>query len=342
MTLKSLFVYPTFQCNLNCAHCWIRAGKKTYSELTSEEIQSAVHDALDLGLKSVKITGGEPFLREDITIGLLKYLDEQHISAAVETNGTVLTPTSKKALLDYCPEVMISMDGATPQGFASLRGNPHLFDTVLENVRFLLDAGIELVCSMSIHKGNLGELDDFVDLVQQMDGYIRLLVYTELGRAQNLERKFTMKEITDISKRISDILKKNAKVSSNIPPALLDGDAPFEVCAAGRESAVLLPNGDISFCAYTLSAHKPPAGNIGEHSLKEIWESAPMFQLLQGIESRLEKVCSACIFRNYCQGSCRAWAYDTYESLTAPYPLCQKVYEEGLFPEEFLIKEVTA
>ena len=339
MELRCIILYPTLRCNLRCRHCWIQAEKTSpLSELHLQEMKSTIDSALDLGLKSVRITGGEPFLREEVTIELLKYLDELGISSIVETNGTLLSHESKKVLAETRPNVMISMDGATSHGFGSLRGIPSYFDTVVENIKELRDSGIPLTCSMSIHRGNVDELDAFVDMAQDL-GQVRLLLYLELGRAKELDTKFTLQESIDLIKRMNSFLKENPRINSNLPMALLDFDVLFHACHAGRDSLAVLPDGSVSFCAYCTYDDNMIAGNIRESSLEELWKNGLIFNQCRNIESCLEGVCGRCIFKNYCQGCCRAWAYDMYDSLYAPYPLCQTLYEEGLFPEEYLLEE---
>ncbi|MGD2249135.1 MAG: radical SAM protein [Candidatus Methanofastidiosia archaeon] len=338
MKLKSIVLYPTLRCNLECAHCWIQAGKKiSSSELSLKEMLSIVDSAQDLGVESVSITGGEPFLREKEVGKLLEYLEELDVNSSIDTNGTLLTAQSKRIIAKTRPKVMISLDGATPQGFASLRGNPHLFNTVVENIKFLKDSGVPILCSMTIHKGNVDELNPFVKMAQDL-GHIRLLLYIEVGRAKKLETKFMPDEISDVIGEVNSLMKENSKISSNLPLAFLDSCVSYYACPAGRERLTVLPNGDVSFCAYCTYEDNMVAGNIRKDPLKDIWEKGIIFKKFQKIESLLEGVCNLCIFKKYCKGSCRAWAYDRYGSLYAPYPLCQKLYEEGIFPEKYLLE----
>jgi cyclic pyranopterin phosphate synthase len=299
---------------------------------------SSIESAKNLGLNSVRITGGEPFLRDEVVGELLRCLDRMDIDTLVETNGTLFSAHTKKIMTEVQPKVMISMDGASSRGFASLRGNPHLFDSVVENIEFLRDSGLSVVCSMTIHRGNMNELDDFVNLTQNL-GTARLLLYIEVGRARNMDSKLTTQEMVQLIKKMNALMEENPKISSNLPFALLDPDVSYYACKAGRESLALLPDGSVSFCAYSAFEKDMVAGNIKETSLEEILENGEIFQQFHKIESSLQGVCKLCIFKKYCQGSCRAWAYDAYGSLFAPYPLCQRLYEEGFFPKEYLWEE---
>ncbi len=64
-------MYASGACNLNCSHCWINPefqeeGTKTSLHLDIELVKKAVEQGKPLGLRSVKLTGGEPLLNPRI------------------------------------------------------------------------------------------------------------------------------------------------------------------------------------------------------------------------------------------------------------------------------------
>ncbi|MFP4573905.1 MAG: radical SAM protein, partial [Desulfobacterales bacterium] len=67
--LTSLYLYISNACNLNCRHCWIAPvyspSRKNGHFLQPEYIKKAIQEAGTLGLRTVKLTGGEPFLHPD-------------------------------------------------------------------------------------------------------------------------------------------------------------------------------------------------------------------------------------------------------------------------------------
>ena len=93
--ITNLRISVTQKCNLNCIYCH-REGvfdcpSSTREEIKSELIKKIVRCAAELGIRKVKVTGGEPLLREDIaeiigTISQTKGIED----VSITTNGTLL------------------------------------------------------------------------------------------------------------------------------------------------------------------------------------------------------------------------------------------------------------
>jgi len=91
--LRSLYLYASGSCNLACRHCWI---VPTYQEsgdngqhVSLEHVQKAIREAMPLGLRSVKLTGGEPTLHPQFR-ELVTLIDEAELKIVIETNGTLI------------------------------------------------------------------------------------------------------------------------------------------------------------------------------------------------------------------------------------------------------------
>lgn len=84
-------MYLTGSCNLKCRHCWINPHfeKNAGKCLPWNELKKIIQDAKEIGLSSVKLTGGEPFLHPEI-LGVIKGLKEMKLGVTIETNGTLI------------------------------------------------------------------------------------------------------------------------------------------------------------------------------------------------------------------------------------------------------------
>ncbi len=88
--LEELWIYTTLACNLKCSHCLVSAGKGLKDELTTEEIKKIVDEAVALGVHRFYITGGEPFIKDNI-FELIPYITkEKNCDLIVLTNATLL------------------------------------------------------------------------------------------------------------------------------------------------------------------------------------------------------------------------------------------------------------
>ena len=61
-------------CNLRCLHCRAAAGFDNQTELSLEKFKEILEDAKELGVKTITLSGGEPFLKKDIFITKLLFL----------------------------------------------------------------------------------------------------------------------------------------------------------------------------------------------------------------------------------------------------------------------------
>lgn len=112
-----LWLYTNFNCNLHCDYCCVRSSPTApRRELGLARVQRIAREAEELGVKEIFVTGGEPFLLEDI--------GEILLSCAAAAPTTVLTngmlfigrrAQSLRALPRDRIVLQISLDSATPQ-----------------------------------------------------------------------------------------------------------------------------------------------------------------------------------------------------------------------------------
>ena len=95
--------------------------------LTYEEMAKVVSSLLPLGLKKVRITGGEPLLRKDIhvLIELLRSLDPE-LDLALTTNGILLHKYADILYQKGLNRVTVSLDAVEPEMFQQITEMPHL------------------------------------------------------------------------------------------------------------------------------------------------------------------------------------------------------------------------
>jgi hypothetical protein len=112
-----LWLYTNFDCNLRCDYCCVRSSPNApRRELGLARVQRIAREAMDLGVKEIFVTGGEPFLLEDIA-GILAACAAA-APTTVLTNGMLFTGRrveSLRALPRDRIVLQISLDSATPE-----------------------------------------------------------------------------------------------------------------------------------------------------------------------------------------------------------------------------------
>lgn len=111
-----LWLYTNFDCNLRCDYCCVRSSPSApRRELGLERVQRIAREAAELGVKEIFVTGGEPFLLNDI--GEILTACAAAAPTTVLTNGMLFTGPRAETLRALPRDrvvLQISLDSATP------------------------------------------------------------------------------------------------------------------------------------------------------------------------------------------------------------------------------------
>ncbi len=141
--LKSLRISITPRCNFNCVYCHHEGIQgEGGGEMTPEEIKRIVELSASFGIEKVKITGGEPLLREDVVevvegISGIKGIRE----VSMTTNGYYLDELARDLKEAGLHRVNISLDTLRPEIFSWITRGASL-EKVLSGVSSAVDAGL--------------------------------------------------------------------------------------------------------------------------------------------------------------------------------------------------------
>ena len=112
-----LWLYANFDCNLHCDYCCVRSSPKVpRRELGLARVQRITGEAPDLGVKEIFVTGGEPFLLENI--GEILVCCAAAAPTTVLTNGMLFAGRRVESLAALPRDrivLQISLDSATPE-----------------------------------------------------------------------------------------------------------------------------------------------------------------------------------------------------------------------------------
>ena len=135
----------TDRCNLRCSYCMPEKGVRWLpaSEiLTFEEIWQVCREAAALGMKKIKLTGGEPLVRKDIPklIAMLREIPGI-TSVTMTTNGVLLAEYMDALVKSGLSAVNISLDTMDAAKYAQITGRD-AFSQVMEGLEASVEAGM--------------------------------------------------------------------------------------------------------------------------------------------------------------------------------------------------------
>ncbi|HIP54614.1 MAG TPA: GTP 3',8-cyclase MoaA [Sulfurimonas autotrophica] len=178
-----LRVSVTERCNFRCQYCM---PEKPFSWvpkenlLTFEELFEFIKVAIDEGVKKIRITGGEPLLREDLDKFIkMIYEYEPSIDLAMTTNAFLLKGAAQRLKDAGLKRINVSIDTLKPEVAQAIAGKDVL-KNVLDGVQEALQVGLKVKVNMVPMKNiNADEIIDVLEYSKERGMSIRFIEYME-------------------------------------------------------------------------------------------------------------------------------------------------------------------
>lgn len=192
--LRDLRISVTDRCNFRCCYCMPRdvfgtdyPFMKSAELLTFEEIARLVRVFAGLGVRKLRLTGGEPLLRHGI-----ERLVEQLVSidgvdeVALTTNGSLLAGKAAALHDAGLTRVTVSLDSLDAQTFRAMSDVKIPVSRVVEGIAVAADVGLTPVKINTVVKRGVNDGQDILDLAAfgRQHGYIvRFIEFMDVGNA---------------------------------------------------------------------------------------------------------------------------------------------------------------
>ena len=148
--ITDLRISITDHCNYKCVYCRTGNEGALYGDLPFTDYLRMTRIFAGLGIKKVRLTGGEPLLRKGIVhfvsdLAQLRSADGQPLEIAVTTNGHLLAEMARPLKDAGLHRVTVSMDAVDPERFARITRVSNGYDNVLAGIRAAKRAGLKPV-----------------------------------------------------------------------------------------------------------------------------------------------------------------------------------------------------
>ncbi len=222
-TVRYLRLSVTDRCNLRCLYCRSNVMQRCIPHsqvLRYEEITRMVGIAASLGVRKVRLTGGEPFARKGCD-GFLAMLHERFpdLDVRITTNGTLLAPHIPLLRHVRVRAVNLSLDSFDRATFARVTGRD-LLPQVLAALDALLAAGIRVKINVVAMRGvNDGQMDDFVHAARNMPLDLRFIEFMPMGSATpwSVENFWSTADIQAEAERRARLIPATADAAESGP-----------------------------------------------------------------------------------------------------------------------------
>jgi cyclic pyranopterin phosphate synthase len=195
--MRDLRISVTDRCNFRCRYCMpaevFGPGYRFLerSEILSfEEITRLTRVATAMGIRKVRLTGGEPLLRRGVEdlVALLACIDGVE-DLAMTTNGVLLAHHAEALALAGLQRVTVSLDALDETIFAAMNGVGAKVERVLAGVNAAQLQGLEVKVNAVIQRGvNEKEILPLVRWGRERGVAVRFIEYMDVGESNGWER----------------------------------------------------------------------------------------------------------------------------------------------------------
>ena len=239
-----LRVSVTERCNFRCQYCM---PEKPFSWVPKENLLSYedlfkfIKASIDEGIKKVRITGGEPLLRENLHVFLKMIFDYKNdIDLALTTNGFLLSKVAQKLKDAGLKRINISLDSLNPATAAKI-AQKDVLKNVLEGIQKACDVGLKIKINCVPIKG-INDVDvlNVLEFCKEKAYVVRFIEFMENHHAKDGAKGLNSDEILSI-------------VSSKYPnlkmvPRDTSSPAQYYELEDGFQFGIIEPHKD-DFCA---------------------------------------------------------------------------------------------
>ncbi|EAH5017866.1 GTP 3',8-cyclase MoaA [Campylobacter coli] len=194
--INYLRISVTQRCNFRCLYCMPKIPfnhQPKENLLSFEELFLFVKVAIDEGIEKIRITGGEPLLRKDLSVFIKMINDyKKDLDLAITTNGFLLKDFAKDLKDAGLKRLNISLD-ALESKKAKILAQKDVLDSVLAGIDEALSVGLKVKLNTVVLKGlNDDELIPLLEFAKSKNIQIRFIEFMEnihaYGKLQGLKR----------------------------------------------------------------------------------------------------------------------------------------------------------
>lgn len=207
--IRDLRISVTDRCNFRCSYCM---PKEIFGDdyeflpkkelLSFSEIERISRIYSEMGVKKLRLTGGEPLMRRDLHI----LIEQLHNIEGIEdigltTNGILLKKHGQKLYDAGLRRINVSLDALDDKLFGNINDRGIKASQVLENIEYALEIGFQVKVNMVVQKGlNEHEILPMARHFKKLPVTLRFIEFMDVGNDNgwNFDKVLTKKEMFEI------------------------------------------------------------------------------------------------------------------------------------------------
>jgi len=199
-----LRISVTDLCNLRCVYCMPEEGvdKLRHEDiLTVEEIEDIAKAASELGIKKIRLTGGEPLVRKGIMEIVRRVAEVEGISeVALTTNGSLIKENAKALKEAGLTRVNISVDAFDPDTYREVTRGGEI-SNVMSGIEAAIEAGLTPIKLNAVLMGGVNDsfIRPLIAMTENADFRVRFIEIMPIGECAgwNKERFVSISKVLE-------------------------------------------------------------------------------------------------------------------------------------------------
>lgn len=199
--LRDLRISVIDQCNLRCTYCM---PKEVFGAdfnflppdklLTFDEIERLVKIFASLGVEKIRLTGGEPLLRKDLSSLIEKIVKIEGIQdISLTTNGILLGHYAEQLKNAGLKRVNVSLDSLNQLHYGKMNGRNFPVKRVLQSIEHAAEIGLQIKINMVVQKGiNEGDIIPLAKYCFEKNYTLRFIEFMDVGNTNSWSMKHVL------------------------------------------------------------------------------------------------------------------------------------------------------
>lgn len=335
--LGRLDIELTERCNNNCIHCYINVPASdrhaTKKELSTDQVQEILTEASSLGCLTVRLTGGEPLLRDDFE-ELYLFARRLGHKVVIFTNATLITPQLAELFARIPPleKIEVSVYGMKQSSYEAVTRTPGSYENAWRGVNLLMGKKIPFVVKGALLPPNKDEMEEFVTWASDlpwMDEPPSFATFFDLRCRRDSEAKsrrikglrLSPEAILGVlTRRREEYVRVMREFSSQFMAP--QGDTLFS-CGGGVGSGCVDAYGNFQLC---MMLRQPAAVyDLTRGSLKDaLVNFFPALREMKAKDPEYLARCARCFLMGLCE-QCPAKSWIEHGTLDTPVEYCCEI-----------------
>ncbi len=291
--LNECWLHITDHCNLVCRHCLFNCSPRLQTALSFKKIKNIIRQAFALGTRTFYLTGGEPFLHQNIKeICELILNNYKNTHLVILTNGILIGQFY--SFLESLPanrlHLQISMDGL--EEIHDLWRGKESFKKLLASFKSLQKLEVETSIAMAVHSENVEQMPEIIDIAAGYNianvHYLWLLlsgkVTPEMFVPPDVLTSFVIQSVSEA--KSYNISIDNVKAIES--RTFSSPGTKYDLGNAGWESLAIGPDGLVYPTPALVREPKAVCGHINE-GVETVWKQSELLKHLRSLSITHDK-----------------------------------------------------